>query len=112
MAIRASASVDKMQFGTGNDWLLHKRIGGVSTDGNATVFDHFEGWCCYVGYGSGGFGGMVMAGEDRSDLTVTPTGATQGYSFTKSGSQAALVINAGSTNAITNISCIGFVMRF
>ena len=112
MAIQASAGVEKIQFGTGNDWLIHKRVGAVSTDGNATVFDHFEGWCCYVGYGGGGFGGTVMCGEDRTDFTVTPTGHTQGYSFSKSGSQSALVINAGSTNAIANISVIGFVMRF
>ena len=112
MAIQASASVDKMQLGTGNDWMVHKRLGTVSTSGNATVFDHFEGWCCYVGYGGGGFGGTVMCGEDRTDFTVTPTGHTQGYSFSKSGSQSALVINAGSTNAIVGSAFIGFAMRF
>ena len=102
----------KMTFSATADYMWQKRLGGVGSNSNSTVANHFEGWCCYVGYGAGGgFGGTVMAGEDRADMTVTTTGASQGYSFTKSGSQTALVINAGS-NAITNVSFVGFIMRF
>ena len=102
----------KMRFNANQDYMWQKRTGGVSLNGSYTVENHFEGWCCYVGYGGGGYGGTVAAGEDRADMTVTNTGASTGYSFSKTGSQGALVVNAGSSNAIANISFSGFVMRF
>ena len=108
----ATGSNYKMQFSGNQDHMVQRRCGGVAVNGSYTVFDHFEGWACYVGYGGGGYAGTIVCGEDRTDFTVTTSGVATGYSLSKSGSQGALVVNAGDNYAIANISFSGFVMRF
>ena len=103
----------KIKMGSGSDYLLHKRVGGVALNASTNVFDHFEGWACFVGYSStGGWGGTVIAGEDRTDLDIVYSGASSGMSVSKSGGQAALAVNAGSSGYIVNCSFTCFRMGF